>query len=629
MGKKLVDKLLDVYFDKTKRTLVIIVILGFILRLIAARNLGVKADDSGKSFMSIGILGSGKLAIWDQSTALWFYIQDISFNIFGLTMIGSRFAAVFFGSFLIILMYVFTKKVFKSKKIALLSSFLIAVSPILIRESLPEMDVAASLFLLFSAFFLFKYFESRKNKDLVLTALFIGIGIMIKLYVLFFAISFLIIIIYVEMKREKNVKKSLKKVLLFGIIITILVTPTLAHNYLLYQDKGFMDLIFTNFFGFGADKAEQYYGWSAGWMPYTDYKGFFLGNQRNYPPSPIPGAFLMFFSLLKSDPMIFVLGFSGLAFAYKKKKEYFWFFVITFLPAFIYLGSNIPMRKHFLWSLVLLAPLAGEMGIRIIEKIKKIKLKSVFFLLLIFSLIYLGTPEAYGSTPFYGKSSFGQLVDYRESSISDSALVVADSRIYRGTIHWALAGTNYVESARFIDIANQLNQQGNLQNIEVYFVECVVDDCGWGTIKNQPDFNASMEQLVEFFSNASYFKKDFEGPVLNNFYLPIIGERTVRYRIYKAEMLLNPAILQVVKQTHVHFQIPFNYDESITPLFDNYEVHGPLNTMISKFAWFIFYFELVFSFFALIYILYLFVEEQSEEPEREKNETVNNNSSLQ
>ena len=106
------------------------------------------------------------------------------------------------------------------------------------------------------------------------------------------------------------------------------------------------------------------------------------------------------------------------------------------------------------------------------------------------------------------------------------------------------------------------------------YVECVVDDCGWGTIANQPDFNASMEGITEFFSNISTFKKDFEAPTLEDFHFLFTGERETRYRIYKTTLSLNPQILQVVRQTHTRYLLPEAYDRSIHPIFDDYEVRG-------------------------------------------------------
>jgi hypothetical protein len=609
-NKRFLDKMVNLLYDKTRLSVLVFFFLGLILRLFAARNMGVSADDVNHAIFPIGIFNSGKLVFWGGSTNLWYYIQGTFYKIFGLSMIASRFAAALLGSLLIILMFVFVKKVFKSEKAALIASFLVAISPMLIKSALPEMDIAAAFFMLFSAYFLFSFFESKSNKHLILSALLIGVGVMIKLYVLFFAFSFLVLILIKGFKTEKNTKKIIKQILLFGVIVFILIIPSLTHNYLLYKDKGFMDLIFTNTFKFGAEKAEQHYGWGAGWMPYTDYKGFFFGNQRNFEPTPLPGALVVLGFLLKGAPLLFILGVLGLVLVFKRNREYFWFFIITFVPAFIYLGAQIPMDKHFIWGLILLAPCAGVFGKELINKLKKVRLRYFLLILLIFNLFYLGMPNGYGGNAhFYGKSSYGKLTDYK-NQIPENTLVVVDSRIYRGNIHWAFAGTSYIEAAHFFNIANELNSKGNTQNLDVYYIECVKDDCGWGTIAGQPEFNASMEQITEWFSNRSYATIDFKGPNRHTSCTPFSCKKEIEYRIHKSTLALNPAILDAVKLTHKWFLYPIGYDRSISEIFDDYEVHGPIDGLINKLSWMILYLELIFVFFAMIYILYLFVIEE-------------------
>jgi hypothetical protein len=46
------------------------------------------------------------------------------------------------------------------------------------------------------------------------------------------------------------------------------------------------------------------------------------------------------------------------------------------------------------------------------------------------------------------------------------------------------------------------NQSNNKANVPIYIVECAVDDCGWGTIGNNPSLNKSME---DFFDSIKSF----------------------------------------------------------------------------------------------------------------------------
>lgn len=604
---KFLDKFIDTLFNKTKLALLSIFITGFILRLIAARNIGVAPDDINHAIRPFGIFQSEKLVFYDQSTSLWYYIQGVFYKLFGPTMLGSRFASVLFGSLLIILMFFFVKKVFKSEGVAIISSALIAFSPLLIKETLPEMDVAVSFFVILSAYFMFSYLESRNRSDLILTALLIGIATMVKLYALFFAIGFFAIIMYKDMKNNRA--QALKNALIFILVLFVLSIPTLTHNYLLYKEKGFVDFIFTNTLGIGKNESAKFYSFDAAWNKSLDWKGFFIGNQKDFGSNPLPGGLVVLGFLARGDPLLFIFGLIGLIISYRAHKEYFWFYLISFIPAFVYLGVNIPMAKHFIWGLALIAPLAGLSIEKICKKFSWIKLKYILIIILIFSLIYLGRAQYESHSHFYSESSFAQLVDYK-SNIPKDALVVADSRIYRGYIHFGLLETNYIEAAQFAQVINGLNkQQIKPVDMEVYYIECLADDCGWGTIAGQQDFNASMEQISSAFANVSLSHKDFSAVSIRNFYFPLFSNEKAQpeYRIYNAIIPMPPSIIQIAKQTHSWYMYPEGYDRTIAPIFDDYYTISSLDAMLDKTAFFILYTELVLSLCTIIYIFYLFI----------------------
>jgi hypothetical protein len=306
---------------------------------------------------------------------------------------------------------------------------------------------------------------------------------------------------------------------------------------------------------------------------------------------------------------LFILSFIGLFYVFRKNKDYFVFFLLTLIPAFVYLGAQIPMVKHFIWILVLGAPMAGIAG----EKISgKIKLKYIIILFLVFNLFWLGMSKttSMNQSHFYSKSTLGQLMTYKERNIPDNALIVTDSRIYRAYSHWAFNGKNYVEVTNFFELAQQINSQGNLQNIDVYYIECVTDDCGWGTIYAQPELNETMENLTRVFANQSVYSKNISGFSEREYYIPGLGkEKVTEYRIYKLTLPLNPAILSAVKQTHVWWLAPIGWDRQVSPVFDDYSSSG-LGGLLNKFAFSVLYFELMTGFFAIIYVIYIFIEQE-------------------
>jgi 4-amino-4-deoxy-L-arabinose transferase-like glycosyltransferase len=341
-NKKFIDKLLNLIFleDKVKVYVIILFLIGIFLRLVAAHNLGLSADDSVHAIRPINIMESGRLSEYGQSSILWYYIQEVFYKILGTSQIGSRMATVVFGSLLIILMFLFVKKIFKSEKAGLIASALTAFSPFLIKMTLPEMDVAVMFFVILSGLFIFRFIESLKKKDLLIAAGIMGLAIMIKVYALFFAFSYVLFLAYSFRKKSESWKKVIKIAFIFSIILFIFIIPVITFNYLLYKDKGFMDLMFTTYFKLGMDKAEKLYSWNAGWGATADIIGFFLGKQSNFGGenavgiNRLPGFIVILVQIFQMDPLVMIFGLLGLILMFKRNKNYSIFF---FFYLFLYI----------------------------------------------------------------------------------------------------------------------------------------------------------------------------------------------------------------------------------------------------------------------------------------------------
>src|SRR3989344_2246048 len=241
-----VNKVVDVLFSKNNlKYLVILFILAFILRAIVANNIPPNADEMLHAPHAINFINSGKLQIMDQDP-VWFFLTDLSYKIFGVSLFSARFLSVLFGSLSIIVLYLITKLLY-DKKIALISSILLTFSPFHISMSLAEMDVAMAFFVLLSLFFFVKSLKEKNEKLLILCYIFLGIAILVKQI----AITFIpvLIISYIYYKLKSKEKLNYKQVVNFIIIMLIISLPVLTFNYLLYQDKGLVDLQFSRFLG--------------------------------------------------------------------------------------------------------------------------------------------------------------------------------------------------------------------------------------------------------------------------------------------------------------------------------------------------------------------------------------------
>lgn len=594
--------------DKTKIYLLIIFLSAFIIRLIAAKNMGLYPDDSIHSIRPIGIIGSGKLVEYGQSSALWYYIQEIFYKIFGASIFGSRIATAIFGSFFVILIFLFVKQIFKSKKAGLIAAVLMASSPFLIRMTLPEMDLVVMFFIIFSALFLFKFTEDSKKRNLILCGALIGIAILIKIYALLFVLSFLLFLIYSSIKTKNLNRKRIKIIIIFLGIIFLFCIPTLTHNYLLYKDKGFVDMMFTNMFKVGLEKAEVLYGWGAGWLPESSYTGLSSGILKI-------GSFLY-----HGDVILLILGLLGFIFLFRKNKDYLLFFLFAFIIPFVYIGSQpvFFMSKHFTFVFILFIPMASALLEEIFDKSKieipKLRLRHILFAIIIFNLIFLINCS---DRCVYKTSGESQLMKYKEDVISEKSLVVVDSRIYRGFISWIFHDRNYIEAHLFNAGVDEISEYGNPIPIETYFIECVKDDCGWGVIKDKPKLNQSMESLTNWFASNSYQPKEIKD-IDKRYYLPVLtkSDNLVKYRIYKANLILNPYIINLAMSTHISNLYPIGYDERIIPVFDKYETHNSIDSILDKFAHLIFYISFLLSFLSLPYLIYLIISEETNQEDK-------------
>jgi len=607
------EKVINWIFDIKKNTwiLILIFLLGLVLRLIAAINLGVTADDMVFVNHAIDFISSDKLVVYHQSSGLWFAFTSIMYNIFETTQLASRMAALIFGSLSILVIYLLTREFF-NKKIAMIAALFLAVAPFHIKNTYAEMDVMAMFFVLLGMFLFIKATKSDQKSYFVLSGIFIGVAIYTKVYPLLFIPSLLLYFALFKVKSKKRVitKNNIKRIVLFILVIFIFTIPTLTHNYLLYKDKGFLDLQFTRTLNLGRDVSEQYYSWDHQFNAKNDWAGLITGAPEVY-GNNIPKLWIAMNYVRTGDPIVFYLGTLGLIISliYRKWRDYSEFFILSILFALPFLASIILLNKHYIFIEMLLIPLAALSTNEIIRKASKVLKKNTFkiviVVILLSSLALIGSPST-GLTHVYGKNHIGKMIDFKEENIQESSLIVIDSRMYRGRINWVFHGRPYLEGSQFIQLLNQQEQiEGNLVSINVYFFECVYDDCGWGTINDQPEFNESMESLTKMFKQNGNLVKTLKEPNQKENYLPLVsGSRSEAVRIYSANLQLKESIIQIATQPKNWFLYDIGYEPK-EKQFDYYKTDGFFDIFLDKLAHWIVLLSLTIVFLSPIYVIYL------------------------
>ena len=552
---QVIDKSLDVVFkNKHLAILLIVFFVGMGLRYFGAVSVEPNADEMQHGPHAWGIIDAGVIGrVWQS--ILWSYLTDGVYRVLGITLFSARFLSFLFGSLSIILVYLLGREIF-DKRAALIAATLMAFSAFTSLYTLMEMDLAAIFFVLLAALLFIRQLK-KDGKLSWWAAVFIGVGGLIKTLALFFVPAFFIG--YLAYHRGWTQTKRWTAVITFGLLVTLVFSPILIHNLLWYQDKGMVDAYLAQFFAVGNTREA-----------YAGIAGVNDGFRFN---DALVGGIGIIKGLLRLDPLITLLGILGMAFFSLKKERWSVFFVA--FQAFSFLGIDLTNRleTHYIIFLPVLALYGGALLPEFAERCKGRVTPRTFIggaLVLIF-LVNAWIMLPYLSTP----TAMREMRDYASTNIGPDDLVVADSRIYRGRIMWLFMDKHYLESAYFSQIVEQSRAlPGKERAYRLLFVECVPDDCGWGTIKNQPEFNASSESIVQFFRENAREEKVIAGGGT-----PLIPAGEPYFRVYSASINLKPGIIPAIDATHVFFYYPAGYKPR-NQIFDSYSVNGPVDKLL-------------------------------------------------
>ncbi len=541
------DKIIDasIAFMKKNRAvtlLLAVVLIGIGLRYLAVTHVAPLADEMIHGTHAIGIIKAGVINLQNQGP-LWSYLTDLAYLAFGVNGLSARFLSFFFGTLTILMVYLLGKQLF-TPRIALIAAVLLAFSAFHIRYALMEMDEAMIFFVLFAYYCFIKELREKKQISLLAFAS-MGIAILIKPIAIPFLPGF-VFAYFLAMPRGEHVpvlKKNGKRIAYSGLILFLFALPILAFNYILYRQKGITDVLFARFFGTGKEIYSSLQGYDQSFS-----LSYFFSNGV---PSFLKDLFL------PHDPVIFIFGIIGIALffanrAYAGGRSLALFHAVTFI---FLLGTSL-LPTHFVSFMPLLCLGAATFIVAVAERVKspgnakKVTAALIILIIVVNMAILLPTLAS--------TSAFFQMRSYAQNTIGENEVIVTDARIYRGRVAWMFNDKAYLEASHF-DQMMQLNQ--NLSGLQkptrVYYVECVYqDDCGWGTIKDQPQLNASMEYLTEVFRNASQGVTTIYG---GGGY----GEESdeVYFRVYHVTINLNPRVIPAVYETHDWFYYPVRWEK--------------------------------------------------------------------
>lgn len=537
--------------------LLAVILIGMGLRYLAVTHVAPLADEMIHGTHAIGIVKAGVINLQNQGP-LWSYLTDLAYTVFGVNGFGARFLSFFFGTLTILLVYVIGKRFF-STRIALIAAVLLAFSAFHIRYALMEMDEAMIFFVLFAYYCFVKELQEKQRISL-LAFVSMGIAILIKPIAIPFLPGFVFVFYAMQPKAEqfKILKANAKRLALSLGILFLFALPVLAFNYILYTQKGITDVLFARFFGIGQEI-------------YASLQGYDQSFSFSY---LVNSGLLSFFRylFLPHDPVIFIFGVIGIALffvqaEYKAGRSLVLFHLVTLL---FLLGTSL-LPTHFVSFMPLLS-LGAAVFINVVsERVRSpATARKVTALLVIAAILvnlYLLFPTLSSTSAFF------QMRSYAVENVGEQDVIVADARIYRGRIAWMFNDKAYIEATQFERLLQTNSNLSGQKPTNVYYVECVPDDCGWGTIDGQPELNASMEYLAQIFRNASQNEMVFNG---GGGYDETEGEPY--FRIYRTVIPLSPRVFPAIYDTHDWFYYPVRWAKP--DWYDHYRPEGVFQVVL-------------------------------------------------
>lgn len=219
--------------------LTVIVILAFAVRFYKLGSVpsGLYVDEAAQGYSAYSILKTGKdefgmrlpivfRSMTDFRTPVYTYIVSAIIPIFGVNSFSVRFPSFIFGVLSVISVYFLTLQISSNKKLSLITSFLIAVSPWHILFSRTAYESNVSLFFLITGI-LFLIKSLKKPYFLIISAILLAISVVS--YQSERIVVPIILAVYFLRLRKTFLDKKHSKTLFAGLLIGIIILlPTLS-----------------------------------------------------------------------------------------------------------------------------------------------------------------------------------------------------------------------------------------------------------------------------------------------------------------------------------------------------------------------------------------------------------------
>ncbi len=622
--------------NKISVLLFLTIIFGFVFRLINVHTRILLGDPPHFCLEAQNFLNSGLLVIWDQSGYLWYAVTNIFYNLFGISQFTCRFSSLLFATLTIPLIYLFVLEFSGNKRMAIISAIIYAFAPGFIWHTSDEHDISTLFFIMLSFYSLLLGLNKKSKNYLIISAVFFGVSCMWKAYVPVLLIPYFGLIYYHHRSKRFDYKVNRKTLIYMLIIMFLLITPTLTYNYLNYKYNGVTDFLFvTQFPSLKNDKMQSLYGWTAG-GEINRKEGFFKTLLSDASPlNDSDDRSLLYIGLTTSiygnGKILTMFALICLIYLFLKRKkdsfakDYLIFFLLYLIIPFIFIVKGNTLTKHYVhflaFSIPMMAFLIDNFYLSLIKKysaLHKILNKNynfliLYFILLLYVFFILTSIVSNDFGSFYSRNPEDNLIKFKNSNIPEKSLIIYDDRIYNSQAGWLFINRHYIPVSFLNEFLEYNEKSKSVENIPVYVVECVIDDCGWGTISKNPQLNNSMEMFFDSLNNQSIpVVMNIESKITlkdTNYYNPFISKKInmgEHYKIYKTQLPIDLSIAKQVKLQYEYFLYPTEFLNKESKNFKNF-IYAPIglkDIAINKITWLVFYLNIILSFASIIYLIY-------------------------
>ncbi|PIR73774.1 MAG: hypothetical protein COU40_00690 [Candidatus Moranbacteria bacterium CG10_big_fil_rev_8_21_14_0_10_35_21] len=215
----------------------LILALGFFLRIYNIENTppGIYPDEAvnGKDAIKAFKNGTYELFYTDNNgrEGLFINLIALSFSFFGISILALKLPSIVFGTLTILGVYLLSKELF-NKRLALISSFLLAISFWAINFSrIAFRAVMLPMLLVFSFYFIFRGLRTKKWWDFAIGGFIFGIGIHTYIAWRIAPLILILMLVFFILSRRNFIKEYWKLILIFLLFSIISALPMLATFY--------------------------------------------------------------------------------------------------------------------------------------------------------------------------------------------------------------------------------------------------------------------------------------------------------------------------------------------------------------------------------------------------------------